>query len=278
MKSLSLYNGSLLVEFDEVAHVYTCNGERWANVSSAGDAIDCGKSQGFIWWAVNEMWDWLEPKIGQVLTREDLCDGRTAHQRKKEDAAGVGRLVHDYLDAHLKAKMTFGDPPALPNDERALTAIRAYLQYENEHRIRYLASEQIVASLQHRYIGTLDNLNNVATVDDQLAINDYKTSKSIRKGYRPQLSAYCMAWNEMHPDQPIWRRVIHKLPTDEEQSYYAYDCRYNGMTDEESTRFDFNAFLYALWLKHQWDPLVEAHMPADKAKKKDRTKGKRKAA
>ena len=253
---ISLYNGALQVDFAEKGHKYTVNGELWQNISSVGDAIDCGKSNALAWWASNEFRDYLYLNWPRTATGEfvPVCapeiakglieEGRKEHNRKKKKAADVGTKVHDWIEAHIKAQLSFQESPTLPLDEQERNAVLEYVEREKGRRIHYEATEKIVASMEHRFIGRLDNIYVVAE-DGVRALDDHKTAGGIRLTFRPQLAAYAIAWNEEFPDKAVWKRRVNLLSKDGKPTE-PYDLCYPGMTDEESTRVDFEAFLWAM--------------------------------
>src|SRR3990167_1943609 len=267
---ISLYNGLLQVEFEEKRHRYTVNGELWRNISSVPKAIDCGKADAFAGWASNEYRDYLylnwpataegefvpvaTPHIAKGLIEE----GRKEHNRRKEKAADIGTKVHDWIEAHIKAQLSFQESPALPLDEQERNAVLDYLEREKGRRIHYEATERIVASAEHRFIGRLDNVYILAE-DGVRGLDDHKTDGGIRISFRPQLAAYAMAWNEENPEQAVWRRRINLLSKDGRPTK-PYDLCYPGLSDEESTQVDFEAFLHALRIT-EWAERAIALLP-----------------
>jgi hypothetical protein len=76
---------------------------------------------------------------------------------------------------------------------------------------KVLASETVLYSLRHGFAGTCDlvvELDRKPTVGTEVALIDLKTRKAnpIPKAYvsdQLQLAAYRLAWDEMHPENPI---------------------------------------------------------------------------
>lgn len=253
---ISLYNGLLQVEFEEKRHRYTVNGEVWRNISSVPDAIDCGKANAFAWWSANEYREYLYLNWPATATGEfvPVCtphiakglieNGRLAHSRSTKEAADIGTRVHIWIESHIKAQFALQESPALPLDEQERNAVLDYLEREKGRRIHYEATERIVASAEHRFIGRLDNLYIVAE-DGTRTLEDHKTAAGVRISFRPQLAAYAMAWSEEHPESAVWRRRINLLSKDGRPTE-PYDLCYPGLSDEESTRIDFEEFLRCL--------------------------------
>ena len=262
------------------AHRYTVNGEVWPGVTSADKALDFGKSDAFAWWSANLYRDYLylnwpvDPGTGQpryVAPSEAVAlieEGRKQHAAKKQAAADIGTEVHRWIEAHIKASLSFGDDPPTPSGEQARNSVLAFLELEQSRRVIYHGTEVMVASREHRYIGTMDAACALAEVDGVLTVEDHKTSDALRLSFRPQLAAYAMAWNEEHPEQQAWRRQVNLLSKVDGKPTVVDLC-YPGETDEESTRYDFEAFLRALWLtgwgkkaKDQLDKVVkEKYVP-----------------
>jgi len=193
---------------------------------SKGDAITQ--------WAVNQTVEFLATSLQGELTTEQvgqlLYDSKSAWKYKKEEAAGIGTIAHNWIEDHLRGK----EQP-LPEHPKARNSVEAALKWMEENRWETISIEDVVFSPTHRYAGKLDWK---VRVNGVLAIADWKTSKYIYNSYRYQTAAYLKAHEEVTgeyiPDRWIMR--IDKETGEFEESYM----------DRESLEEDFNTFLAAL--------------------------------
>ena len=121
---------------------------------------------------------------------------------KAEEAADVGTLVHDTIEAKLH-----GDPlPEIPPDkkERVDSAMRAFESWREGRRLEIIATEVPLVSEDYRYGGTIDAVGREA--DGRLVLVDWKSSNAIYSDHLLQLSAYAELWDEskgLDPDLSI---------------------------------------------------------------------------
>lgn len=243
-----LYNGTVVLEFDEENHVYKFNGVPVDGVTTVtGSAID--KSFVLMPWAVKMAEEYLLehwPNDGYVPKNSDiqksLFEGmKKAHYRKKKQAADVGTEAHKWIEGYIRAGMLFKPEPPKPTDKQARHAIEAYLRYEDKTHMVYKETEKKVFSLKHVYAGTLDI---VAVIDGMDTLPDIKTSNSYREEYALQTAGYCEAYNEEHGTNMV-NRVILMLPKDGESDVEVIE---RGPSVYEEDR---DSFLAALQI-HRW--------------------------
>lgn len=123
-----------------------------------------------------------------------LAETAIAHPEKvKNEAKETGNEVHEWLHKFAKAKMKKKEIPALPENPAYQKCISGFLDWYNLHEVVFLASEKVVYSREHNYVGTLDA---IAMVDDKLTLVDYKTSAKVYPGYLLQIAGYQIAYNE----------------------------------------------------------------------------------
>ena len=261
-----LYDGRVVVDFHEVGHKYevTVDGvevEPYASVTKVTSAIDMGKSGAFAWWASGEATNFLRqswPKsadgsvyLGRSIAEaEELFKGAyKAHAGTRDEAAAIGKDVHAWIDSYIESKQTFGQTPALPEDEATRNAVTAFIQNEQEHGVSYVDSEKVVYSLKDNVIGTLDQTR-LTMVDGALCLTDNKTSDGMRLSFRAQLAAYAKYYMEEHPEVQIGKRYVYLLGK-KEPTFTPVDLKYDDMTDEESLEFDYHAFEAAIEI-YRW--------------------------
>lgn len=188
---------------DKPYHQYLVNGERVPSVTTILKVIS--KGDGLTQWAVNQSLEYLQDRFQGELTTEEvsqaLLDSKYAHRYKKEEAAGIGTIAHNWLEQYLK-----GNPPELlPDNEAAANSVRAALDWFKQHDYQTISSERRLYSRRHNYAGTCDWL---AYVDGHLSIPDFKTSKGIWDEYRFQTAAYQNALEEETGDRIEERWIL----------------------------------------------------------------------
>lgn len=153
-------------------------------VISKGDAITQ--------WAVNQTLEYLTPRLQGELSTDEvnalLYDSRYAWKIKKQEAADIGTIAHNWIEDHLK-----GVEQPLPEHPNARKSVEAALKWLEENRWESLDIEGIVFSPTHFYAGKMDWK---ARVNGVLAVPDWKTSKYIYSSYRYQTAAYVKAIEE----------------------------------------------------------------------------------
>lgn len=168
-----LYGGLVELEYDDPSHEYRYNGQVVPNVTS----ITGIKNKPFlIPWALKVagqyvLDNWPE-EPSEVPTRMALVKGmKKAHEKVRDAAAGYGKEAHEWIEHYIHASLSLGEPPPMPVTPQVLSAVQAFLAWEREHRVHYLASERKIFSLAHVYAGTLDIM---AEVDGVVTLLDLK--------------------------------------------------------------------------------------------------------
>jgi hypothetical protein len=121
----------------------------------------------------------------------------------KSDAATRGTSIHDALT--LLAMDEMPEIDKYPAEDQPF--VRGLCRWWLDHQPEFVAVEQIVASLTHRYAGRFDLLLRYPGSDD-LVLADLKTGKDVRPdSHFRQLRGYEVAWREMG-GEPIDRMQI----------------------------------------------------------------------
>lgn len=192
----SLYNGRVVLEFDEKKHVYTVNGEKLLSVTGITDIIN---KPALMYWAVNctleHIEEHLKPGVAldEIQIKGLLADAKTANRRVRDKAADIGTLVHAYAEAYIKAELGMGSHPESPINEAIRNGVDAFTQWWDQFHVVPVASEEKVYSEQFGYAGTLD-LD--AEVDGKRCIVDFKTSSGIYPEMWLQTAGYQLAREE----------------------------------------------------------------------------------
>lgn len=195
-------------------HTYTskANMKLWPGVTSIGDNL----SKPFlIPWAAKEVVKHLADKqdfIKNCTPAEYLAlldDAKGAHRRKAKDAADAGTRAHEWIDNYILWRLNDTGVGELPEDERVLSAVQAFLEWETRNHVIWLSGDLVVGSAEHEFGGKLDGL---ATVNGIPTLIDFKTSNQISKDYFIQTAGYHIALKEMGVE--MWQRLILRVPKD----------------------------------------------------------------
>ena len=119
------------------------------------------------------------------------------HARYTREAAGIGKQVHGYAEACLRATMkgASGAFPSRPDtkDERIHLGCDAFDEWIRAHDVRIIEPERVIFSEQYFYAGTADVYG---YIDGELVVGDFKTSSGIWNEHLLQTAAYQNALEE----------------------------------------------------------------------------------
>lgn len=131
-------------------------------------------------------------KSGKKISETELLKALYADERNTKSAADLGSNVHawieDYINHRINPKKCA--MPDMPEDPNVATGAASFLQWESEHKVKFLWSEKVVYSLKHDYIGTADF---GAIVDGLTCLCDIKTGNGMYNSVRAQTASYVMA-------------------------------------------------------------------------------------
>lgn len=211
-----LYDNTVTLEFDQSKHRYEVivDGKRVSvpGATSITGVVDDGKSDRLMGWAVKLAAEYVRAALVPGVPLDELQiaqlvdNAKRAHRQKKQDAADIGKITHEWLERYIGVKIAGkGKSPKPLMNEQARNGVDAYLSWENQHKVEYIFSERRCFSLQHWFAGTLDIL---ALVDDVLTVVDLKTGSGVYQEHFLQTAAYARMLEEEHPDETIGARVI----------------------------------------------------------------------
>ncbi len=254
IKKYNLYNGEIVLEFDEKNHIYRIGDRIVYGVTSVVGVI--GKPA-LIYWAVNQCIDnlksiWKAGKSYDEIEISDILDvAKNIHSEKKNKSATIGDLVHKWIEKYIKAKIENGSIPEIPINEQLENSVKSFLKWEKENNIEWLGSEKKIYSKQYDYAGTLDA---EAMVNGKLAVIDFKTSNGIYDEYLLQVSAYVQARKE-------------ETGMDYETAYVVKIGKDGNLEVQEIKEFDehLKAFLGALEIYKWQQKLRDARINNNKA-------------
>lgn len=198
-----LYNGEIEIIFNDFNHSYQKDGKGLPSVTGITGTINKPMLMG---WAVKEAVDFMQDKIvpGKAYDEIDLVglfnEARKAHTKSRDKSADIGTFVHEWIRKHAK-----GEKPEMPINEKLVTSIGHFLKWEKEHKVEFLASEQVTYSRKYDYVGTFDA---IVKVDGELSLIDFKTSSGVYDEMLAQLAGYEQARNEEFPQEKYKKRGI----------------------------------------------------------------------
>lgn len=173
--TMELYNGQVLLKFNDLAHRYQISiddGYTWSYKQGVTTILRLLAKDGLIQWAANMVTDHIRincTKKDGVYQVDDDCLklAKYAHSTKRDAAGDVGKQVHKWLEDHIKGH----DGPV---SVQMRPSIEAFLEWEAGAKPEYLASERVCYSLEHDFCGTTDT---VMLLDGKRTVLDFKTGK-----------------------------------------------------------------------------------------------------
>lgn len=206
MEKFNLYGSAVILEFDENRHRYYVTDEamgmkkEWVpGCTSITGVIDKPALMG---WAVKMTGEYIQENLkpgvalDEVQIKQLIVDAKRAHRQKKEQAATIGTMIHEWIEQYIKAEMNIKGykKPDDPKNERMQSAIVAFFDWRKAHHVTFTHSEQRVYSRMERVAGTIDA---VGTIDNESSIIDFKTSNGLWPEMALQVAFYQQAWEEM---------------------------------------------------------------------------------
>lgn len=290
-KITELYKGKVTVRFFPTSHQYwvSVNGEKFKR--GTGVTTYCGikdKSKPLQMWQQQITADYLLGKIelGEKVDIDMALEAVVQCDIRRDEAADIGKEIHGWCEQYIKHKMKlpgFESIPDIPNFPEAVTGVNSFFAWEKEHKVKYLASERVVYSMKHKYMGTMDL---EAMIDGEHCAGDFKSSNGLYNGVRMQVAGYAEAVNEEAGKQLIKKRWAIRLSKYSEEEYHRREERKREMRkaiakimkreykdypikpyqvfeakplDDQKTHLsrDFDAFLHAKALC-EWDRETDA--------------------
>jgi hypothetical protein len=201
MEKHKLYNNSIELTFDPARHTYKVNSKVVYGVTSIIGIIN--KPQ-LMYWAVNQAVDFLknslEPGKGydEIEIGNILEGAKYAHRTKSKEATDLGKLFHSWAEDYINKKIAGKGKVKMPVNKKLQGSVKNFLDWEKEHKVKWLSSERKIYSKKYEYAGTLDA---EARIDGELSVIDFKTSKAIYDDYFLQTASYIKAREEESGDK-----------------------------------------------------------------------------
>lgn len=243
-KSLNKILKEPSVVFDEKNHIYTSKdtGELYTGCTTIAEAWD--KSFFLGPWYAKEMFLEIKERISEIslalsgASKPDaalkiLEDCKGAARRKADKSKEDGTQAHDWIEKSISMKIAGGGKRiVLPKSAEAKNAVRAFAGFARSQDIKWLASEEIVSSDEHKIAGTLDAL---AVVDGITYLMDFKASRQLGASYLLQCAGYDIMLREM--GLQVMGYKILRLPKD------GSGAETLTITDKEDMEFFRQTFL-----------------------------------
>lgn len=193
-----LYNGEVTLELDDEEHLYFWV-EKGLPVDGVTSILKILDKPAIGPWMVKLAVQHIMDGYTAAAASSDgflsesafaaLCqEAKTAHKRKIEGAANIGRAVHKFAEDTLKNKRA-----TLPLDASVRNGAQAFLTWVNANKVEPILIERRLLSRRFYYAGTMDLL---AHVNGRRAIVDFKTSSGLYLEMLIQLGGYAVAWEE----------------------------------------------------------------------------------
>jgi hypothetical protein len=235
-----LYNNTVELLFDSFQHRYTIEDIPVPSVTTILGVIN---KPMLMAWAANTAIDYIreQMKPGVALDEVQLMtifeNAKKSPYQKRKDAGDLGTLVHKWVEDYIH-----GLNPPVPVNEGMRKSVEQFMSWVSVYNVKFLCSEQMIYSKEHRYTGTLDFICNI---DGKLYVGDLKTSKGIYNEYFIQTAAYRHARNEEFPEEKFEGQIIIRVGKDG-------DFERGIMKDESMYRRMFDGFIAA---KGLWETL-----------------------
>lgn len=190
------------MRFNPKNHGHYYNEKRLLGVTTALGIIS--KGDGLIQWAANQAVDFVrlnQEALGDPETLDLILRGaKVAWKQKKQEAADIGTLAHNWIEGYLK-----GEDPPLPENPQARNSCEAAVKWISLHEWRTIKIEQ---QLYLPDLGIAGICDWYAEIDGVLSVPDWKTSKSVYPSYRYQTAAYLKALENETGDKIPHRWIL----------------------------------------------------------------------
>lgn len=190
-KTVELYAGKVKVDYYDQYHRYLVNGEKKMGVTTVTGLID--KSRPLIYWATGLTRDYLINILqsGLAITEMHVIESVKLHAQRKQEAADKGTMVHSLAEEWIRKTPKERKEMVMPSDPEVYNGFMAFLGWVRENDVKFLASEKIVYSREHDYIGTLDSVFTMKSEKHAIRhLGDFKTSSGVYPEMIFQVTAY----------------------------------------------------------------------------------------
>lgn len=228
------------------------------------------KSAALVSWATELAREFLVNKLadGENISIEDIMVACELHKQKKKEAADIGSEIHDWCEHYIKHQLGidgYDKLPLIPGKKEVKRGINAFLQWEDEHNVKFVSSERVVYSREHEFIGKMDV---EGIVDKKLGLIDLKSSSGLYNSVKLQTAGYAKADMEEDKKKKYKTRWAIRLTKESEEEYYArmkkkkylkeipdyqiFEAMEFPEKPDDNMDLDYQAFLAAKTL-YEWD-------------------------
>lgn len=204
-----------VIEFDPGPHTYIVNGD--PGFPSVTEIIKATVAKPFgiaAWYGYKMGVGAAYATVGQWIdhSSDDAYDIAKGHENPNSvltKAGARGTAIHDALEAYAKTSKV---PSPMDFDEEDHKRVAGVCDWLDKNRPEFFGSEVRTASLEHRYVGTLDGFVRFEDGEykGKTARIDFKTSKRVYPDeHFVQLEAYEGAEIECGEEPSDVRLVVH---------------------------------------------------------------------
>ncbi len=196
-----------------------------------------------------------------------VMEAKNAHREILVEAGDIGHLAHKCLEDSIQFAIEHTDGIVLelkniPEEEKAANAARAAFAWMQQHKVKWLKTEQKIYSKKHNYAGTMDGSAMVSSCDDRSccakpfvnhrSLIDWKSSNYLYIEYLFQTASYLAAEVEEYGIEFDDRWIL-RLGKNEEEAgkFEPWFC------DASTFAEDFSGFLACLALTNLVDSVTE---------------------
>jgi hypothetical protein len=209
-KSVTLYDGEISIAFNNNARNRYClqDGRSPVGVTTVLQTLN---KPALMTWPMNEALKYLETKLPDSITLEDLEESRKAYTKKSDVGKSSGTDIHEALESVLLGR-------SIKLTSVTEKPLKAFKKWYRDESPRVIELEKIVYSKLYDYAGTADGL---LEIDGETVLVDWKTTNASRtapKGIYPemfcQLGAYSLALHEENKRVGIQELMIVRIAKD----------------------------------------------------------------
>ena len=145
-------------------------------------------------WQREEVIKYLLAKGGNQHSFEEIVKALYASESSVKKAADTGTAIHDFCEQIILYRLKKRkDMPEMPEDPNVMTGVTSFLEWESQHKVKFLWTEKVLYSKKYDYIGKGDF---AAKVDGLTCLCDIKTGNGMYNSVRAQTAAYAFADTE----------------------------------------------------------------------------------
>lgn len=118
------------------------------------------------------------------------------HELFLQEASDIGKEIHSWCEKYIRHQLKqkgFEKMPPIPDFPEAITGVNSFLQWVEEHKVKWISTERAIYSKRYDYSGQMDF---EAVIDGLHCLGDFKSSSGLYNGVRMQTAAYAAADEE----------------------------------------------------------------------------------